>query len=262
MKIPDELRKRICEWFDAIYAAEYKEQLQDSDFISRKAEYLRRLVHKEMYLPIRNALVASGVLEWHPQYVVGKRSYGFRIGERFKNTMFRRYKLTDRAAIRRLQRVRAGQSPLLTDQTHKGLYEWLIRLQVEYEAAMTLLTSRQSSPEALRSRQLSLAMLRDREFFLKPDAHGRVHTNLTNLWSTFRRFLRFEGEMLVNIDIANSQPLFFGLVVVNWIRDKGAGQECTNRSLLPSPSPSPFHYDAESIESMKVESGCNGILVI
>jgi hypothetical protein len=234
-------------------------KLQDSAFIPRKAEYLRRFVHKEMYLPIRNALVASGVLEWHPQYVVGKQSYGFRIGERFKKTLFRRYKLTDRAAIRRFQRVRAEQSPFLADPIHRGLYEWLTRLEVAYEAAMTLLVSRHLPPEAHRTRQLSLEMLRDRDFFFKPDAHGRVHTNLTNLWSPFRQFLRFEGEVLVNIDIANSQPLFFGLVVRNRMRTQREGQECTNRSLLPSPSPSPFHYDAESIGSMKVESGCNSI---
>jgi hypothetical protein len=234
-------------------------KLHDADFVPRKAQYLRRLVHKEMYLPIRNALVASGVLEWRPQYIVGKQSYGFRIGERFKNTLFRRCKLTDRASIRRLQRFRAEQSPLLTDPTHKGLYEWLTRLEVDYEAALTLLTSRQLAPDVLRPRQLSLAMLRDREFFFKPDAHGRVHTNLTNLWSAFRRFLRFKGEMLVNIDIGNSQPLFFGLVVMNWMITQGEEQECTNKSVLPPPSPSPFHYDAESIGGMKWESGGNSI---
>jgi hypothetical protein len=201
-----------------VESARVYNKLHNADFIPRKAEYLRRLVHKEMYLPIRNALIVSGVLEWHPQYIVGKRSYGFRIGERFKNTLFRRYKLIDRASIGRLQRFRAEQSPLLTDPTHKGLYEWLIRLEVDYEAALTLLTSRQLAPDVLRPRQLSLTMLRDREFFFKPDAHGRVHTNLTNLWSTFRHFLCFDGEMLVNIDIGNSQPLFFGLVVMNWMR--------------------------------------------
>jgi hypothetical protein len=179
-------------------------KLHDAEFVPRKAQYLRRLVNKEMYLPIRDALVGSGVLEMDRHYVVGKQSFGFRIGERFRDTQFRRFKLTDRGAIKRLQRVRSEQSPSLADPIHKGLHEWLTRLEVNYDAAWAFLREMGLPPDVLRSRLLSLAMLHDREFFFKPDLHGRVHTNLTNLWSGFRQFLRCEGERLVNIDIANS----------------------------------------------------------
>ena len=229
-------------------------KLHDSAFVPRKAEYLRRLVHKEMYLPLRDALLGAGVLDWHPHYVVGKQSFGFRIGRLFEKAFFHRYKLTDRAAIRRVQRVRAEQSPRLTDQTHKGLHEWLNRLEVDYQSACALLRSLALPLDTLRQRCLSLSMLRDGELFFKPDLYGRVHTNLSNLWSGFRRFLRCDGEYLVNIDIGNSQPLFFGLVVLNWIRSYKEGSDCLNKSLFFPPSPSPFHYDAESIGTKESDS--------
>jgi len=222
-------------------------KLHTTEFVPRKAQYLRRLVHKEMYLPIRDALLGAGVLEMDRHYVIGKHSCGFRIGERFKDCAFRRYRLSDRAAIRRLQRVRAEHCPFLNDPIHKGLHEWLTRLEVDFDDAWAFLRGLELPADVLRSRHLSLAMLRDREFFFKPDLHGRVHTNVTNLWSGFRQFLRCDGEGLVNLDIGNSQPLFFGLVVLNWIRSEKREQDYTSNSFVPPPSPFPFHYDAESI---------------
>lgn len=223
-------------------------KLNDSDFVPRKAKYLRRLVHKEQYIPIRNTLLDAGVLEWYPHYVKGKQSYGFRIGAKFKGKLFRRYKLTDPTSIRRVQRVRAEQCPALTDDTLKGLQTWLSRLEMDYDAALSYLRTLPLGPDILRQRHLSLAMLCDGEFFFKPDLHGRVHTNLTNLWSEFRQFLRYKGECLVNIDIGNSQPLFFGLVVLNWIRTGEEVSKYANSSLFFPPPSLPFHYDAESIE--------------
>src|ERR1700678_4246561 len=68
-------------------------KLHTEAFVPRKAAYLRRLVHKEKYLAIRDALLSSGVLEMDRHFLVGQKSRGFKIGERFKDALFRRYKL-------------------------------------------------------------------------------------------------------------------------------------------------------------------------
>ena len=221
-------------------------KLQGADFVPRKAQYLRRLVHKEMYLPVRNALLDAGVLDYRPQYIVGKQSYGFRIGERFEDAFFCRHKLTDTAAIRRVRRVRAEQCPPLTDATHKGLSVWLDRLEVDYDKALSYLRSLPLDSNTLRQYQLSLSMLNDKEFFFKPDVYGRVHTNVTNLWRGFRQSLHYQGENLVNVDIGNSQPLFFGMIVMNWVRGVREQSDFNYNSLSLSPPPSPFHYGAEN----------------
>ena len=52
---------------------------------------------------------------------------------------------------------------------------------------------------------------------VRPVAGSRVYTNLTNLSSGLRQFLyheRFEEEVLVNIDIKNSQPFMLCLLLV------------------------------------------------
>ena len=58
------------------------------------------------------------------------------------------------------------------------------------------------------------------------DDYGRVHTNLTNLKSDLRQFLCLDGSPLVNLDIANSQPMFLGLLLnTSFSLKKPVGEE-------------------------------------
>ena len=59
------------------------------------------------------------------------------------------------------------------------------------------------------------------DFFSIPDRYGRFHSNLTNLKTTLRPFLRYRDSDLVNLDIANSQPMIFCLLLVNLLSNNG-----------------------------------------
>lgn len=48
----------------------------------------------------------------------------------------------------------------------------------------------------------------NRKLWFRQDDYGRLHTNLSTLKSELRTTLRYKGEKLVEIDIANSQPYF------------------------------------------------------
>jgi len=54
------------------------------------------------------------------------------------------------------------------------------------------------------------------------DKQSRVHTNLTNLKADFRKFLRYEGKVLVELDIRNSQPLIASILIKDYWIQKGA----------------------------------------
>ena len=71
----------------------------------------------------------------------------------------------------------------------------------------------------------------DGDFFTIPDRYGRFHSNLTNLKKTLRPFLRYRDSELVNLDIANSQPMVFCLPLVNLLSNNG--------KLGPSGTPEP-----------------------
>jgi len=62
----------------------------------------------------------------------------------------------------------------------------------------------------------SIEAIRDSDLWFKVCPFGRVHTNVTNLQSSLRRFLRVDNNKLVNLDIRNAQPLFLGILALNY----------------------------------------------
>jgi hypothetical protein len=70
------------------------------------------------------------------------------------------------------------------------------------------------------SDMIAIDMIHNKQFFHNPDRNGRFHTNLTNLNSDLRRFLKFRGKNIMGTDIRNSQPLFFALVLMDRFKGK------------------------------------------
>lgn len=62
-----------------------------------------------------------------------------------------------------------------------------------------------------------ITFIKEKYFFKIVDPKtGRFYTNITNLPKDLRQFLRYKGEQLIEIDIANSQPFLFNLVISNY----------------------------------------------
>ena len=57
--------------------------------------------------------------------------------------------------------------------------------------------------------------LKDRDFRFSTCAYGRVHTNVTNLAEYLRKYISINGQKLYELDIANSQPYFLALLILN-----------------------------------------------
>lgn len=66
---------------------------------------------------------------------------------------------------------------------------------------------------------MSVDYINTKTFFFKVDAiAGRVHTNITNLSRDLRCFLNYEGKQLINIDISNSQPFLFNILIQEFFK--------------------------------------------
>ncbi len=81
----------------------------------------------------------------------------------------------------------------------------LEKLDINYYEALNYVNL--MDVDEYNSAKISIDKFKNKEFFLYSDDYGRVHTNVTNLKSTLRRYLLYNGQRLVNIDIVNSQPL-------------------------------------------------------
>jgi len=95
---------------------------------------------------------------------------------------------------------------------HKYLRDQYRRLEIDLPLALRLLKKdpnyeiNKIPPQQIAAKEWSFSVCR----------YGRVHTDLTQCSKEVRPALRVDGQPLVEIDIANSQPLFLALLLINY----------------------------------------------
>lgn len=178
-------------------------------FVPLKAEYLRRFFPgSASYAGVMKSLVESGAIACDGMYVQGSKSLGYKLGSALAGQRHRRVIVDDRTLARKIARSRDDYVGALRG-VYRHLYDHLTNAQIDSEPAMESLLGEGFEP----TNETAVQLIRDRQFFLHVCPYGRVHTNLTNLKSTLRRYLSVHGQKLVNLDIRNSQPLVFASIL-------------------------------------------------
>jgi len=85
------------------------------------------------------------------------------------------------------------------------------RLEVDLPLALSLL----SGHRRFELVKIPVEQIAYKETEFKPCRYGRVHSSLTRCSGRIRPALHVSGERLVSLDIANSQPLFLSLLIIN-----------------------------------------------
>ncbi|AWM39836.1 hypothetical protein GobsT_17940 [Gemmata obscuriglobus] len=197
------------------------------EWVTLQAKYLRNVVGVDHCEAIRDCLASEGVISVKRSFVVGQKSFEFKIGPRFQNSMFRRFPITDKFLLRRMGKHLGRTGPKADCPTELALYSWLKGLTIDADGARDYVRAHGGAAEWVRQKTLTVDMLAERDLWFTRDRFGRIHTNFTNLWSGLRRFLSVGGSPLVEMDIANSQPLFFGLLaMVKWRSSQEASSQC------------------------------------
>lgn len=184
-----------------------------SDFIPIKCEYIRKIISERNYRKIREALVKAGVVETDNQWIKGQKCIGYRLRGDYLSQPFERYILTSRRLVRNIQKTQVKSEAEISLDVHKFLYRNLQDIRIDYLPAVKSLTN-----EDFYLNKTSIELLHEKQWFFKADKYGRVHTNLTNLKSSLRKYLNVKGEELVEVDIANSQPLFLSIIASTYIK--------------------------------------------
>ena len=149
--------------------------------------------------------------------VKGEMSFGYRLLYPH-NQGFSLYQPTTKRLIDKIMRWRKQESDALRHPVHRELRRFVKALTIDEQAA---LTSVHGTPFQQAAQVAMIRRIKDGDFFSIPDEYGRFHSNLTNLKKTLRPFLRYRDSELVNLDIANSQPMIFCLLLVNLLSNEG-----------------------------------------
>ncbi|MCG3147935.1 MAG: hypothetical protein PCFJNLEI_01376 [Verrucomicrobiae bacterium] len=178
-----------------------------------KSDYLRQVVHADLLKPLLTEMQTVGLIERDNHYIVGEKSYGYRFCERHVHAPTvrvgcRRAKFGWRIKSLRHQDFRHYKA------VHKHLFGWLDRLTIDQPSAQSIISIADGADwtmpvnEVCDMHRLAVQAIAERQWEFKVCDYGRVHTNVTRLLHGLRGLLRIDGQQLVTIDVANSQPLF------------------------------------------------------
>jgi len=183
------------------------------DFTLLKSDYLRQVIYAELLTPLLKEMQAVGLIERDDYYIVDQKSYGYRIADQYSDAKTirvecRRPKLSHRICRLRHDDFRHYKA------VHKHLFRWLSRLDIDRLLATKIIDQTDFNDAKLPIDEirdihhLAVQVIIDGHLEFKVCDYGRVHTIVTRLLKLIRNELRIDGQQLVTIDIANSQPLF------------------------------------------------------
>ena len=196
-KVPKRLQGGVRYLFHLIYVNKViiHRHVNTTDYINLNARTFRRIVRQGD--AVRYWAVKSGLVQCDNFYAKGRKSLGYRLCPELAQRTWRLTRRTNKAIVRNLRKTEVERSPVV---------RWLTKNLSRIEAVV---------PEGLSwMDELSLQAVNDGCIAFNPeDEFGRrYHSNLTNLRSDLRQYLRVDGQPLVQIDISNSQPLFQAVV--------------------------------------------------
>lgn len=179
-------------------------------------EILKKILGHGVWPRVRQCALDIGLIECDDSYRVGVRSKGYRLGEPYRSAKWEWRPIRDGPLVERLARRREADRRRAVDAMGAGrcripkesaahLYRHLQRIRID-DAIDEPLT---------QESELAAELIRQGDWRLDVDEYGRVHTNITNLKKTLRKHLSVDGRRLVNCDVANSQPLFLGILLMN-----------------------------------------------
>ena len=181
-----------------------------------KHDYLARFMPRGRFTMIRDALEEAGVIHVRKFCVPGEICYGYRLCPPHDQG-FSHYRPTTKRLINKIMAWRAKEFRDIRLPLHRDLRRFVKSITIDASAA---LRSVRGKPFQRSAQVAMIQRIVNGDFFTVVDRFGRFHTNLTNLKATLRPFLRYRESHLCNLDIANSQPMIFCLLLVNLLSNE------------------------------------------
>lgn len=184
------------------------------EFVPIKFDYLRGVIPDRVIKPLKEALLHSAVVECDNHYIDGEKSLGYRLRSPHVTARIVLTCLNDGVTAEKVRANRQAEFKRVRLDVHKYLRGHYRRLEIDLPLALDLLKGdpnyevNKIPPQQIAAKEWSFSVCR----------YGRVHTDLTRCPREVRPALRMGGEPLVGIDVANSQPLFLALLLINYRR--------------------------------------------
>lgn len=244
----DELPDKNKGWADylnyfqhAIYVGKAYRRSDTGEFVNLKYAYLLDVIPERELGRMKRWLVGDRFNEYFPEngtFIFTDEKYyeatetsegkclGYRVHDRFADKSIRRVPIRDERLSDKIKGLERRDYKKFTSLM-RHMFQNIQRVDIDFAAAIEMLKSYpfdikewswEREQDARQSTEYLLTLIRDKKAELPHRCNYlRVHHQFCALASGFRSHLMVNGRYMVNIDIANSQPLFLYLSIVPYI---------------------------------------------
>ena len=199
------------------YGRIFDKRKNSTSFIQMYSIFLKSVINGR-YKDYLQDLIDMNIIETDNRYILKEKFKSYRLKENYRNVKTKQIKIENKRIISNYWDYKTDQKKKIPENHLKYIYECLEKTEIDYSAAKVLLNKMVSDNEQFNSWNCSIDMIHYKDWFFVVDkTAGRVHNNITNLPRIFRPFLRYNNQNLIEIDISNSQPLLFNILISRYI---------------------------------------------
>lgn len=202
----------------------FDKSIKKNDFVRISSKIWHDTINSR-YRKRIDELINYGIIETDSKYFVGEFSKGYRFTSPYREKKLKRIVIDDKKIIRRYsehRKIYLENNIQLPE--HKYLYNCLNHTEFLQDEALHFVKTQQFDDLKTSIYNMMIDYLASKNWHWKIDGNGRLHNNITNLPKSLRKFLRSpKNSPLFEVDISNSQPLLFNILIKEYMRGISSG---------------------------------------
>jgi hypothetical protein len=201
----------------------YDSRYENADqWVPLSSKVMAKIVRKECVKKWLSFLEPEFIKCRGKSYQAGVKSKEYRMSDKFRHQSGKTIQVRDKMVSEKLDGWQAEREEWKGDKTLEMLLKHLDKITIRRQAATDYIYHEKDysdpsikNPEHARNcDETSIEAMASKHRFFIVDKYRRIHTNLTNISSDLRQFLRLrKGGDLSVVDIRNSQPFIFGCLL-------------------------------------------------
>ena len=202
-------------WMIHTVIDEFNKNENDFDgYVNLQSEILGHFMGERYYAGIIKQLEKSKIIDINPHYLKDEFSRSYRLTPQYANQNIISIPFDSVRAAGYVTKFNNWNQKYLNEiqkvTVYKTLFDNLYKIKFDCKKATLYLRNNVGSynHDQINSRKWVIEKFSNKDYFFKVDEKtGRAYNNLTSLPREFRQFVSFKGTRLMQLDIANSQPL-------------------------------------------------------
>lgn len=191
----------------------------DNEYVPIHSNTMKSIISKGNYDFMVSNLKKWKVISATNSYLPGSRSKGYKLLSHY-NSSFKKIPIDDKLIIKKLKQFKMRNHKEIEKLPSPYQYLSMTNTWIDMDATNAMWYNEvkylTEQVEKYNANLYSIFAYEDNWYRFSVDTTGnRIHTNLTNLSSELRQYLSVDGQPLGQVDISNSQPLFFYLHIKN-----------------------------------------------